>query len=431
MTVSKTRALLAALLLAAAPVAITAAHAQEERDVRTDDGDAGNRFQRRPQAKAGPAVGQISSAVAKPLNDAIAAMGAKKLPEALAAGKTALTQAKTDYEKMKVNQVLTAINANLGDEAAATVAAEAAADTPPDSIPAEDKPQIYFNATALALNAKQNDKAFTYAKLLQALNPTEARMQDVIGRAYYASGDASAPAFFQKQIDASIAAGKAPTRDQLQMLLASQIKAKDEAAAEKTMVQSVLYYNDPSDWQQIIDVTMSTRGIRDVDAVLLGRLLFVCGAPVSQDNAKLIGETTQKLALYGDAQTAQNKGAGLQLDAARIAADKGSLAQQIQMGSGQNGLFNVKLAEALYGYGMYAEAEAAARTAQSKGGADASEVTMLIGMSQAMQGKYADAVATFGQVQGGSPATPRIAELWSAYAKIKGGLVPGAQTAAR
>jgi hypothetical protein len=99
------------------------------------------------------------------------------------------------------------------------------------------------------------------------------------------------------------------------------------------------------------------------------------------------------------------------------------------MGAAQNGVFNIKLAEALYGYGMYDQAESVARTAQAKGGADPSEVTMVIGMSQVGEGKYADAVATFGQVQGGSPATPRIAELWSAYAKNKGGLVPGAATA--
>jgi hypothetical protein len=151
---------------------------------------------------------------------------------------------------------------------------------------------------------------------------------------------------------------------------------------------------------------------------------------VTKDDAQLVGETTQKLALYGDAQTAQSKGATLQLDAARVASDKASLPQQITMGQSQNGLFNVKLGEALYGYGMYPQAEAAARLAQTKGGADASEVTMLLGMAQAMQGKYADAIATFGSVQGGGPVTPRIAELWTVYAKIKGGLVSAPAAAA-
>jgi tetratricopeptide (TPR) repeat protein len=430
MTVSKTRAALAALMLASSVFAITAAYAQDDRPVSDGDGSRVGRPKPAATTKA-PAGATLSSAVAKPLTVAQTAMAAKKWPEALAATKDAMAEAKTDYEKMKVNQFQTSILNNTGDVAGATAAAEAAADTPADAIPADEKAQIYYIGTALALNAKHADKAVTYAKELQALNPPDPRMQDVIGKALYLAGDPGATAYFQKQVDAAAAAGKVPDRNALQALMAAQIKAKDEAAAEKTMVQQVLYFNDPADWKQIIDVTISTRGVRDVDAVMLGRLLFVSGATVTKDDAQLVGETTQKLALYGDAQTAQSKGATLQLDAARVASDKASLPQQIIMGQGQNGLFNVKLGEALYGYGMYAEAEAAAHLAQTKGGADASEVAMLLGMSQAMQGKYPDAIATFATVQGGGPATPRTAELWTAYAKIKGGLVTGQTTAAK
>ena len=426
---SKTRAALAALMLAASALAITSAQAQ---DGGTTDSD-GSRFQRPKAATSAKpaAAATLSSAVGTPLNAAIVALNAKKFPDAITAAKTAQTAAKTDYEKMKVNQILATALAQSGDQAGAVAAAEAAADTQADAIPADEKQQIYFLATALALNARHTDKALIYAKQLIAINATDARSQDVIGKALYAAGDPSAPAFFQKTVDAATAAGKAPSRESLQMLMSAEIKAKDEASAEKTMVQQVLYYNDKDDWKQIIDVTITTRGVRDIDAVMLGQLLFVSGATISKDDAQLVGETTQKLALYGDAQQAQANGATLQLDAARVAADKASLPQQITMGAGQNGLFNVKLAEALYGYGMYPQAETAAKLAQTKGGADASEVAMTIGMAQAMQGKYADAIATFATVTGGSPATPRIAELWTAYAKIKGGLVPGMTQAAK
>jgi hypothetical protein len=430
MTVTKTRALLAALMLASSTMAVTHAFAQEDREVN-DQAD-GSRFQRKPAApaaKAAPA-GEISSAVGKPLNTAIAAINAKKWPDALTAAKEAQGLAKTDYEKMKVNQFMTLILVNSGDIPGATAAAEAAADTAPDVIPAEDKLQVYRNGATLALNAKHADKALAYAKQLEALNSPDPAIQDLVGKALYAGGDPGAITYFQKQVDTAVAAGHAPSHDALQMLMLSQIKAKDEAGAEKTMVQSVLYFNDKNDWKQIIDVTMSTPGIRDIDAVWLGRLLMRCGADVSKENADLIGTTAQKAALYGDAQMAQSKGATLNLDPARVASDKAGLTQQVQMGASQNGVFNIKLAEALFGYGMYDQAESVARTAQTKGGADASEVTMVIGMAQTEQGKYADAVATFGQVKGGSPATPRVAELWSVYAKVKGGMVPTATAAA-
>jgi len=427
MTATKSRALLAALLLAAAPLAMTAAHAQD-RDL--DNTGDGNRVQRKTEPKA-QAAGTLSPAVQRPLATAQSAQSSKKFPEALAAGKEGLAAAKTDYEKFTANQILANISISMGDQAAATPFAEAAADVSIDAIPADYRQSTYYLAAALALNARHNDKALTYAKALQSINANDARSQDVIGRALYASGDKAAAPFFQKQIDAAVAAGKAPDRNTLQLLLGSQIKSNDEAGAEKTMIQQVLYFNDKEDWKQIIDVSISSNGVRDIDAVMLGRLLIVSGATVSKEDAQLIGETTQKLALYGDAQAAQAKGATLQMDPARVAADKASLPQQVGMAAGQNGLFSVKLAEAQYGYGMYAEAEASARQALAKGGADASEAQLLIGMALVMQGKYADGIASLGQVKGGSPVTPRVAELWTAYAKNKGGLIPSGQTAAR
>jgi tetratricopeptide (TPR) repeat protein len=420
MTAMKSRAALAALLLAGTAFA-TAAHAQDDR--QTSDSD-GSRFARPSQSKASSAAPTLSSSVARPLTTAQTAIGQNKLPEALTAAKEALAAAKTDYEKMKSNQFIATILVKSNDMAGAAAAAEAAADAPEAAIPAEDKQTIYYTATALALNARHNDKVLKYAKALQATNPTDPRMLDVIGKALYVGGDPGATAYFQKQVDAAIAAGKAPPRDALQNLMSAQVRAKDEPAAEKTMILLVQYYNDPADWQQIIDVTFTTKGTRDIDFVMLGRLLLASGATVSKEDADLFGQTTQKMAIYGDSLQAQAKGATLQLDPARVAADKADVPKQIPMAASQNGLFNIKLAEALYGYGMYGEAESVARAAQAKGGIDNSEAVMLIGISQIQQGKYQDGIATLASVQGGGPVTPRVAELWTAYAKNKGGLNP-------
>jgi hypothetical protein len=43
----------------------------------------------------------------------------------------------------------------------------------------------------------------------------------------------------------------------------------------------------------------------------------------------------------------------------------------------------------------------------------------VLGQAQAAQGKYDDALATFGTVTGGGPATARIVRLWVDYVKIK------------
>jgi tetratricopeptide (TPR) repeat protein len=114
---------------------------------------------------------------------------------------------------------------------------------------------------------------------------------------------------------------------------------------------------------------------------------------------------------------------------ARADADKKTMAQQIAAGQKQGGQYNAKLAEALYSYGMYPEAQAAAELAMSKGGAtDPSEAPMVLGQALVAEGKYDDAIAAFGKVTGGGPATPRIVRLWTDYANIKKN--PPAATAA-
>jgi hypothetical protein len=93
---------------------------------------------------------------------------------------------------------------------------------------------------------------------------------------------------------------------------------------------------------------------------------------------------------------------------------------QIAQQQAQDGTYNAKLAEALYGYGMYRESEAAAKLAIQKGGnPDPSEAPMVLGQALTAQGKYDDAVVAFGQVKDGGPVTPRIARLWAAHARIK------------
>ena len=196
---------------------------------------------------------------------------------------------------------------------------------------------------------------------------------------------------------------------------------KDEAGAEALLEQLVAYYNDPNDWAQIIDVTFGTPGLRDVDAVWLGRLLFLTGAPVSQNNANMIGSIAGHLTFFGDAQNAKTHGGAIDPDPGpRADADKKTIPQQIAAADKANGTFSAKLAEALYSYGMYPEAEAAATKAIAKGGnPDTSEAPMVLGQAQAAQGKFDDALASFGKVSGGGPATARITKLWVDYVTIK------------
>ena len=76
---------------------------------------------------------------------------------------------------------------------------------------------------------------------------------------------------------------------------------------------------------------------------------------------------------------------------------------------------------------LLARAEADLRRTLSPGRDPSGSYVTLSGVMFA-QGKYAEAEAAFGQVQGGSPATPRIARLWAIQSKIKAS--PAAASAA-
>ena len=154
--------------------------------------------------------------------------------------------------------------------------------------------------------------------------------------------------------------------------------------------------------------------MRDLDAVWLGRLMFVSARTVSPQDAAMVGATASHLTFYGDADGASSMAArAFPMPTPRADNDKATMPAQIAAEQKQDGNYSAKLAEALYGYGMYPEAEAAARLAISKGGeADPSEAPMVLGQTLVAQGKYDDAIAAFGQVTGGGPATPRVVRLW-------------------
>lgn len=367
---------------------------------------------------------KLSSGVAKNLQAVQTANNKKDFPAALAA----LDEAKkvsdrSPYDDLMINRFAMSVHVGMGDLDAADVDAEAAADADPSVIPDADKASIYRAALQLALRAKHNDKGVKYAKLYAATTPPPpASDQALIAQAYYLGGDfAGAATMAQKNIDTATAAGKIPERNDLDIVLAAQVKQKDEAGAEKSLETLVQDYGQPDDWNQIMGVALTTKGMRDIDYVYMGRLMMLRGAKISPSDASLIGSTASKQGLYGDAVQAEKLGGtGFAPADAKADADKKTFAQQIAAGAKQNGQYNVKTAEAAYGYGMFSDAETLARQAKTKGGAqDPSESDMVIGMAQAAQGKYADAATTFGGINQSNPASARVVRLWGYFVKSK------------
>lgn len=339
----------------------------------------------------------------------------------------------TPADTVMINSFRLSVHIGLKDYAAADVDAEAAADADPSAISDANKEGVYKAAMQLALNAKHYDKAAKYAKLLGDLpTPQDAYTQGLMAQSMYLSGDnAGAAALAQKNLDAAKAAGQRPNRIFLDTLMSTQVKMKNEAGAEQSLETLVADYNDPEDWGQMLPVTLSAKGMRDIDYLYVGRLWRLTGTKIDPQDASLFGSTASRLAFYGDAVAAEKEGGtGFPPADAKANADKKSMPAQIAAGAKQGGEYNVKTAEALYGYDMFAEAEQMARDAKAKGGAkDPTEPDMVIGMAETAQGKYADAATVFAGINQPDPASARIVRLWGYFAKGKAAPPPAAAPA--
>jgi tetratricopeptide (TPR) repeat protein len=371
----------------------------------------------------------LTSGVRKALGAAQAANNKNDFPTALAAIEDAKkVDGRTDYDNLMIDRFTMSIHLGMKDLDAADVDAEAAADIDPAAIPDTDKNQVYRAALQLAMRGKHYDKAIKYGKALEAATPppTAADLA-LIGQAFYDGGDyAGAAALAQKNMDAAKAAGKKPDRGDLSVLMSAQVKLNDQAGAQQTLEVSVSNYNDPDDWDQLMGVALTTKGMRDIDYIYMGRLMILQAGKLSASDASLIGSTASKEGLYGDAVQAEKLGGtGFPPADAKADGDKKTFAAQIAAGAKQNGQYNVKTGEAAYGYGMFSDAENLGRAAKTKGGAaDPTEPDMLIGMAQTAQGKYADAATTFGGINQTNGASARVIRLWTYFVKSKANPAP-------
>jgi hypothetical protein len=191
--------------------------------------------------------------------------------------------------------------------------------------------------------------------------------------------------------------------------------------------------NSPDTWAQLVGVAFGAKGMGNSEALYLYRLLYLVGAMKAQDykeygsDAYLIGYPTEAMkALQQGISSGKITSAQASPDLNRsihdAQADEHSLPQiEASAQKSRGGEQDIKLGEDYWGYGRYADAEAAARQAVAKGGLKTPwEGPMLIGAAEVAQGKYADAIQTLSQVSG-TEAVTKTAHLWSLYAQAKQG----------
>jgi len=376
---------------------------------------------------------KVSKELAKPLTAAQKAMKANDMATALASVKEAqAVPNQTPFDQFTVQEFLANIYIAQHDYANAAAAFEAMSDSP--ALPADKKKDVLTNTVLLDSNAGRMDKMKAYGLQLEALGPLDGKVVGPLAVAYYNSGDtAKALSLAQQEMARAQAAGEQPQQGILDIVARTQLKSNDIGASTKTLEQLAVNYNEPNDWAQLIDLAFGTKGLTDMDALYLYRLRVVTNATTSVDDYAIMANITTKAGYPGETvaflQHGMSQGvvkagdkAGAQLSTAqtKATADKASLpAFAKQAEARKTGDFDVKLAEAYYGYGRYAEAAEAASRAMTKGGVkDPNEAPMVLGMSLSAQGKNAEAADAFSKASG--PVGGKIAHLWTLYTQRKG-----------
>jgi len=332
---------------------------------------------------------------------------------------------RTPHDDFVINQFLGGISANLKDYATAATAYDAVLASPEfAALTDAEKKATLHDAIIVSSNAQHWQNAITYSQRLSAMQALDDGLLALTAIAYYNLKDsAHAKEFAQKSIDAAKAAGKQPDQGALEIIQNAEAKS-NPAAAELALENVVLQSSNPDDWDRLIEYNLSMKGMNDVFAMDLYRLKQVTHSLKTAD-ATIVGPLANQLRYYGDAvailQSTGGGGAALSSARANAAKEQGSINAEISAAGKGNATAALNVAEALYGYGRFADAEQLARAAAAKGGGKyPGQAQILVGMSLVGQGKYADAVQAFNAVNGG-PAASKTAKLWSIYAQHQAG----------
>lgn len=380
--------------------------------------------------------GHLSKAAGPTIIDAQKAIQAKDFQGAMAKLKEAQAISdRTDFDNYIIDRLTMSAALGLNDMATATSAVEAAADSPSLANESDDdRKAILHNAVLLTRNASQWNKAIAYGQQLAAMNGLDGQTAGSLALAYYEIKDfPHAQQYAQQSISLAKAAGQPPDQNALLIIEGSQANSNNQAGAEQTLEQIALQGGTPEVWGQLVGVAFGAKGMNDATAIYLYRLLILAGAAKGSDYKEMasalnvLGYPTEAANILQQGISAgkiSQGEVGATLAKARrdAAADERMLPQIANAAAkSRTGEQDIKLAEDYWGYGRYADAEAAARRAIGKGGLKTpAEGPLMIGAAEVAQGKYADAVQTLSQVSGNEAAT-RTVHLWSLYAQGKQG----------
>ena len=292
---------------------------------------------------------------------------------------------------------------------------------------------LNFDAGVTAYQAQDYATAATYLKAAKDAGYTDPNNQldAVLADAYKKSGNSDAAlAMVKSDIEAAQAAGTAPSETSIRSALQAAYDSKQLQPSSDYAAMLVKYYPSPEAWNVSASIVRQLASLPKDQNIDLMRLMYASGGMKGKRDYLEYLENADPRAYPGEALKVMNQGLsnGALTSAdlggekaateARVKSDKASLpSQEADANKSGASVQTVKAAgDVFLSYDQYAKAEGFYQRALTMPGADTNTVALRLGMTQALQGKKAEAEANLAKVTGNQAA---VAKLWSAYAAGK------------
>jgi hypothetical protein len=391
---------------------------------------------------AAPAM-KLSPEVQKPGIAAQTALAAKDY----AGAQTAIDQidvaAKTDYEKyigaalryqLETEKIVAAQTANPNAPVNETTLAK-----PLDALianaatPAADRGRYAYRRGALAFNGKQYPVALQYFAKAKEFGYTDPNLPLQIVKAKMDSGDVAGGT---ADLDAAIAqmtsSGQKAPEEYYRYAVAKSYAAKRNADTMAWLKKWVTAYPTAKNWRD----TLVLSGIQQNALITLDeaqkidifRLMRATNSLADQTDYLQYADSVNRRGLPSEAQAVIKEGMaqgkipasntmakGLLADATKnIAADGPLSGLEKRAATAANGKLAAGTADAYLGQNNYAKAVELYRLALTKGGVDADDVNLHMGIALARSGDKAGAATAFSSVKASPKAD--VAGLWTTWA---------------
>jgi hypothetical protein len=300
------------------------------------------------------------------------------------------------------------------------------------STPADMRGRYTYRRGALAFNGKQYPVAVQYFQKAKALGYTNEDLDLQIVKAKMESGDVkNGLADLDASVTASTAAGKKAPEDYYRYAISKANGAKLKPETFAWLQKYAVAYPSPKTWRDVI-VTfgLQQNGVVTLDEtqkIDMFRLMRQTKSLADQNDYLEYADSVNRRGLPSEAQAVLKEGMAsgkipasntmaktLLTDTATAIRNDGPLAGlEKKATTNADGKLAAGTADAYLGQDNYAKAIELYKVALSKGGVNADDVNLHLGIAQVKSGDKAGAAASFAAVK----TTPRMeqAQLWTAW----------------